>query len=526
MINPFSLLDGCVVAGYFALVAIVGFALSRGRSRDARDYFLAGGSIPPWLAAISVLATTQSAATFLGGPDYGYRGDFTYLGATLGALIAAFVVARVLMPRFYGQGVTTVYELLDRRFGAGAMRAAGGMFVVGRILAGGARLYLAAIAVSMIIFNDVSATGILTAATVLIFASFLFTFHGGLRSIVWIDLIQFATYAAAALAILAFLFIRIHAPLSTLLSALRAAPGGVDKLRLFDLSFATSRPFTLPAVLTGVTLLYIGNFGLDQDTTQRLLACKDARSGSRGLYFSVWATVPVVAVFIAIGSLLYVLYNRPDVVGAAHALSAARSFKGAEITIFMHFILTQTPPGLRGLATVGVLATAVGTTMSALNAMSSVLIQDFYRPWRTGRGRASEAHYVMAGRIGMGATGLATLGMAVLSFYWQHYTNAPLLDFVLSVMNFAYAGLLGVYFVAVFTSRGSALSVYAALAAGFAVILLLQPYVADRIGLPDAFRRLAFPWPLCLGTAASFLVCLTGRNRPQSVATNPSFPGV
>jgi Na+/proline symporter len=526
MINPFGLLDWIVVGGYFSVIALVGLALSRRQSLDARDYFLAGGSISPWLAAISVLATTQSAATFLGGPDYGYRGDFTYLGATLGALLAAFVVARVLMPRFYGQGVTTVYELLGRRFGPGAMRAAGGMFVIGRILAGGARLYLAAIAVSMIIFNDVSATGILTAAAALILASFLFTFHGGLRSIVWIDLIQFLTYAAAALAILVFLITRIHAPLPALLNALRAAPGGFDKLRLFDLSFATSRPFTLPAVLTGVTLLYIGNFGLDQDTTQRLLACKDARTGSRGLYWSVWVTVPVVAVFIAIGSLLYVLYNRPDLVGGSPALSATRSFKGADITIFMHFILTQTPPGLRGLATVGVLATAVGTTMSALNAMSSVLIQDFYRPWRAGRGAPSEAHYVMAGRMGMAVTGLATLGMAVLSFYWQHYTNAPLLDFVLSVMNFAYAGLLGVYFVAVFTSRGSALSVCAALAAGFAVILLLQPYVADRVGLPVAFRRLAFPWQLCLGTTISFLVCLTGRSGTRSSAIDPSFPGV
>jgi Na+/proline symporter len=275
-----------------------------------------------------------------------------------------------------------------------------------------------------------------------------------------------------------------------------------------------------------VTLLYIGNFGLDQDTTQRLLACKDARSGSRGLYLSVWATLPVVAIFIAIGSLLYVLYNRPDLTGAPHALAATRSFKGADITIFMHFILTQTPPGLRGLATVGVLATAVGTTMSALNAMSSVLVEDFYRPWRASRAVASEAHYVMAGRIGMAATGLATLAMAVLSFYWQHYTNAPLLDFVLSVMNFAYAGLLGVYFVAVFTSRGSTFSVIAALVAGFVVILLLQPYIAATIGLPNPFRQLAFSWQLCLGTAVSFLVCLLGRSRARSSAAALSFPGV
>jgi len=178
------------------------------------------------------------------------------------------------------------------------------------------------------------------------------------------------------------------------------------------------------------------------------------------------------------------------------------------------------------LATAGVLATAVGTTMSALNAMSSVLVQDFYRPWRARGVPAPESHYVFAGRIGMAVTGLATLGMAILSFYWQLYTNAPLLEFVLSVMNFAYAGLLGVYFTAVFTRRGSAASVMAALGVGFLVILLLQPYVADRLGLPDTLRRLAFPWQLCLGAGASFLTCVLGRSKVREQVNPPHFQGV
>jgi Na+/proline symporter len=220
----------------------------------------------------------------------------------------------------------------------------------------------------------------------------------------------------------------------------------------------------------------------------------------------------VVAVFIAIGSLLYIVYRRPDLMGHA-ALTPRRGVSGSDITIFMRFILTQAPPGLRGLATVGVVATCVGTTMSALNAMSSVLVQDFYRPWRSGEGTARpEHHYVRAGRIGMAATGLATLAMAAFSFYWRRYTDTPLLEFVLSVMNFAYAGLLGVYFTAVFTKRGSTASVIAALVVGFVVILVLQPYVADALGLPAGLRRLAFPWQLCLGAAAAFGVCVTGRS--------------
>ena len=237
---------------------------------------------------------------------------------------------------------------------------------------------------------------------------------------------------------------------------------------------------------------------------------------SRDTWFSSVRALTICPseVFVAIGSLLYIVYRRPDLMGPA-ALAPRGGVSGSDITLFMRFILTQAPPGLRGLATVGVVATCVGTTMSALNAMASVMVQDFYRPWRGGEGRKRpERHYVQAGRIGMGAAALATLAMAVFSFYWRQSTDTPLLEFVLSVMNFAYAGLLGVYFTAVFTRRGSTASVIAALVVGFAVILLLQPYVADALGLPGGLRRLAFPWQLCLGAAAAFAVCVAGRSPP------------
>ena len=110
--------------------------------------------------------------------------------------------------------------------------------------------------------------------------------------------------------------------------------------------------------------------------------------------------------------------------------------------------------------------------------MSSVIVQDFYRPWRESRGKPGEHHYVQAGRISMGLVGIALFGMSVLCFYWQRYTDMPLLEFALSVMVFAYSGLLGVFFTAVFTRRGSSKS---------------------------------FSWQLCIGTAAAFAVCLLGK---------------
>ena len=503
----FTTLDWTVVGGYILILAIAGY-LSTRRQRSAEDYFLAGHRVPVWLIAISVLSTTQSAATFLGAPDYSYRGDYTYLASNLGPIIGAILVGRFLIPRFYAEGVTTVYELLRERYGPVAMRAAGGMYLIGRIFASGARLYLAAIAVSMIVFTDIEPQNVLIASALLVVLGIAFTFIGGLRSVIWSDLVQVLLYVGAALVVLIILWTSIPVPTGEMVSALAAE----HKLRLFDLSLNPAAPFSLLAIVTGITLLFFASMGLDQDITQRFLACRDPREGKRALYASVLAGIPVVFLFLLIGSLLHIVYDRPDLMGHAAGAGAGGTFEGEKITIFMHYILTRIPPGVRGFVAVGVLAAAA--VNSGLISMSSVLVQDFYRPWAERRASRPEAHYVRAGRIAMLGLALALLAMSFLCFYWQRYTDAPLLDFALGVMTFAYSGLLGVYFTLLFTKRGSAASVIAALATGFIAIALQQNYVVDVLGLPASWKALAFPYQLCIGTAAAFATCLLGNRKP------------
>lgn len=508
----FTIYDWAVIALYVGLLAVAGYASTRRNIDSADDYFLAGHHVPTWLVAVSVLSTMQSAATFLGAPDASYRGDYTYLASNFAALIAAWVVAAFLIPRFYAIGASTVYELLEVRFDVVARRAAAAMYLVGRILASGARLYLAAIAVSMMIFLDVDAEHIMVASAVLVVFGIVFTLFGGLNAVIWSDLVQVVLYVGAALFVLVFLLWKIPAPLPDIWHALSHGADGARKLTLFDWSLDFSKPFSVWAILTGLVLLNMGNFGLDQDTTQRFLACEDGKSAKRALYMSAWVGIPVVALFMVIGSLLFIFYERPDLMGTG-AVAAAQTFSGEKITIFMSFILSEIPPGLRGLVTVGVIAAAA--INSGLISMASVLVNDFYRPLRERSGAVAEQHFVRAGRIAAILLALALFGMSVLCFYWQHYTNTPLLEFVLGVMVFAYSGLLGVYGVVVFTNRGATWSVIAALAAGFLTILVQQAYVVDMAGLPVAWKALAFPWQLCIGTAVAFGVCAMGKQHSE-----------
>lgn len=506
----FQTIDWAVLAGFIVLLVGIGLYYQRSDANDAKDYFLAGGKVPSWLAAISTIATMQSAATFLGAPDYGFKGDFTYLGTNIGTIMAAYFVGLVLIPRFYKMKAATVYDLLEKRYGTLAMRAAGIMFLIGRVLAEGSRIFLAAIAVSLMVFADVSLNTIIVSSFLIVFFSFIISFFGGLKSVMWTDLVLFFIYIGAAIGAFFYLLWLIPASGQEIVAGLAKTPEGVNKLKLFDFGLDFSKPFSFFAIITGMFLLSTASFGLDQDISQRLLASKDAKTGAKSLYTAALLTLPIIVLFIAIGQLLYVFYSRPDLMNTQNMPELTKSVSGENVTVFMHFIMTQIPPGLRALATIGVLAAAISTVNSGLNSMSSVLIQDFYKPWKERREKVPPHHFVDAGRYGMAIVGFFLFGMAVLSFEWQKSEDIPLLQFVLGVMTFAYAGLLGVYFTAIFTNRGSQASVIAALLVGFFSILMMQPWIAQTLNYPEVMQTLAFPWQLCIGTFISFVVCMLG----------------
>ena len=518
MTTGFSDLDWMVVGLYLAILLGMGWYFGTYKPKSASDYFLGGNKVPYLVVAVSVLATTQSAATFLGGPDQGFRGDYSYLAINISAILGSIFVAKILIPKFYEHNSTTVYEILGARYGDASMRAAGGMYLVGRLFAGGARLYLASIAVAMILFSNIDIMSIICASFIMMALGFLVTFMGGIRSVIWSDLFQFIIYGLSAIIILVFLWYQIPSSGTDIINGLKVSPNGVNKLRLFNFDMDFSNPWAMISILTGSILLYIGSFGLDQDITQRLLTCKNSFEGGRALLISAIVAIPVIWLFVSIGQLLHIFYERPDLMSTDYVGNKNNGFQGENITIFMFYILNELPAGLKGFVTVGVIAAAVSTINSGLNSMSSVIIQDFFRPWMDRKCIKPEVYYVVSSQISMGIVGVALFLMSVLCYYWQHYSDMPLVTFALSVMVFAYSGLLGVYFTVVFTNRGSPTSVICALGIGFFVTLIQQSYLVDLLGLPSSWKDLAFTWQLCIGTGLSFLGCQLGnQNIPVSL---------
>jgi SSS family transporter len=501
MNSAFTTLDWAIFGTYFLVLTLTSVILSQTKVKNTRDYYVGGNTVPMFAVAISVLATSQSAATFLGGPEYSYGKDLTFLGFYFSAFLAVVFVAKVLIPKFYAINAVTVYELLEHRYGSRAKKQAGVMFLIGRLFASGARLYIGALAISMILFLDITPSHVALSIAILMIGALAYAYYGGVKSVIFSDIIQAITYIGAGIAVLIYLYISLDADFTTLVSTLQTN----EKLRLLD--FSMSGGFSVWALLGGWLLLNIAAYGLDQDMTQRALTCKSAKEAQNSLMMSIYLTIPAAILFLFIGLLLYVFYQHPEL--SHFSTDVVQKFEGEKITIFMYYILHEMPEGMRGLVTVGAVAAALSSSNSVLGAMSSVAIEDLYKPWKLKKSKVDEMHFVRAGRKAVLFFAVALSLMAMLSYYWQRYTELPLLSFALGVMAFAYTGLLGVFAAALFTQRGTAKTVPLALIGGFLTVLLLQPYVLGS--LLDI--KLGFAWQILAGTIVAFGIMMSGKEK-------------
>lgn len=487
-----SAVDWLVVGVYVVAVGALGLFFSRRQSSD-REFFLASRRMPAWAAAVSVVATSLSAVTFIGAPEAAYGGNLTYLATNIGAILAALLVAAVFVPAFYRRDVTTVYELLDHSFGRSTRRAASLMFLVGRVMASGARLFAAAIPVSLMLFGNASPQGLLISIAIIALAAALYTATGGIAAVMWTDALQLAILLGAALVAAAMLHREIGLPLPELLGALREAraPDGSAKLTLIDTRLDPSLPFTLPAILLGFTLFNSAALGADQDLAQRTLTCRSTARASASVIGSQLLGACVVLVFMSVGLLLWVRHA-----GDASPPPARE--------VFLRFILEEVPPGLRGLMMAGLLAAAMSSMDSALNAMSSAAVHDVL-PARV----RAQFRDVSLSRACVWLFAALLAAFASLCVFWQRASGDGLIAFALGVMIYAYAGTLAVFLAALLTRRGSPASALAALATGFAATLAMD--VMRARGIVD----LSLGWRMLLATSLAMLVCVSGRaSRP------------
>jgi len=519
-----------ILAAYFAGMLALGLVFAR-RQKSTEEFFLAGRRIPVWAAAISIVGV--SAATFIGAPQDAYTGNLTYLSSNLAYFLAVAIVALFFVPAYFARGISTVYQLLEHRFGPGARRSAAGAFLLGRLLASGARLYIAAIPLALILFGEaLTARDLIIAVAVVAGVATLYTLLGGLDAVIWTDVAQTLLFIGAAVVAIVLLLHRIPlgaGEIGRLLAETRVADGS-SKLTVLDTRFSMSTDWNLWSAVLGLTLFNLAVVATDQDIAQRLLTFRSARRSSLSVFLSGFVGLLIALVFLVIGHLLYVYYRRPDVMGAAAPPAPPDDTR----TVFLTFIFTESPAGIRGLMLAGLFAGAMGALASSQAAMASTVVNDFYVPLRSRTpahaeppgAQASQKHLLLVSRCMVVVWGALLTGFAVLCILWQSSAKEKLIPFAMGVMIYAYSGLLAIFLTAVFTRRGSSASCIAAIITGILAAAALEfipkALAAQRPG--ETFIKLSLGWRMLFATLAAFAVCILPAQRREPASPAPNAP--
>src|SRR3954453_3265448 len=412
--------------------------------------------------------------------------------------------------------------------------------MVTRVLASGARLYVAAIALALA-YEMIRGVQPGQKETLLIYVgstiaivvlTAIYTTLGGIKAVIWTDFIQASIMMGSALIAVGLLYSQIPGGWDEICqrpggfgvsdfftTGLDPAKHGWDKIKgMFEVEY------TIFAGLIGSTFITMSTHGTDQDMVQRMLTAPDIRRSRRSLIMSGLADIPIVLTFLSIGLLLWTYYQiHPD-----------PSLPKTPNETFCHFILYQMPVGLRGLLIAGIFATAMGSLSTALNALATSFTRDWYEP------------YINPGATGeqsLRAVRWATIWFSLLmiivasttAYLVIVYPNVRIIPIVLSIFGYTYGSLLGVFFAGMLTrTRGNDRGNVLAMIAGFIVVAILSGLpnkVADIFHSkfyeqPDWLALMEFPWWIFFGTIVTFFIAIlfrTQRGHQQPVATASSL---
>ena len=461
-------LDLAVLVLYLGGVTLWGAWLGRGQTGGS-DYFLGRRELPWWAVMLSVVATETSTLTFLSIPGVSYLGTLTFLQLTFGYLIGRVVVASLLLPAYYRGDLTTAYGLLQHRFGMGARRFTSGVFMVTRLLADSVRLFATAIPLALV-------TGWPYELSILAIAliTVIYTYAGGIRAVVWVDVVQMVLYLGGGIVAL----IALQGLVDGGWGSIFAAAGEAGKLTVIDPSTDPGIPYTIWAGILGGGFLTLGSHGTDQLIVQRLLTCRTVSDGRRALIGSGFAVVLQYALFLLIGLGLWAFYQ-------------GRPFDRTD-EIFARFIVDELPAGITGLLIAGVFAAAMSSLSSTINSLASATAYDF---WAPAAGIEDDARILRAGKLFTIVWAVLLVGAAIIFIELSEGNTA--VEVALAVASLVYGGLVGAFLLGIFSARADQRSVILGMGVGILTVTLIWAFARQSI---------AWPWFVPIGTAVTVLL--------------------
>ncbi|MBI3013394.1 MAG: sodium/solute symporter [Elusimicrobia bacterium] len=465
------------------LSIFVGFFFGR-KEESTNDFFLGGRQVPWWAACLSFVATEISAVTIISVPAVAYTENWEYAQFFVGSFLARIVIAFLFIPQFYTYNCTSIYEFLKHRFGPETQYTASVFFFITRLLASGVRLMAASLAVSVLV-------GWHILPTILLFSiiSIIYIAWGGIKAIVWTNVLQALTFIGGGLAAIFFLLSQIEGGFSSVIEIAGSA-GRLDVFRwgpnLFESNFSEfiRKSLADPNIFWIATLngLFgsMAAFGTDQELMQRLLTVETRKESQKTMILTSIGSLSVLMIFLSVGACLFTFYSQNPALPLPEKLDK----------IFPNFIEQSMPVFLRGLLLSAVVMASID---SPLGSLTSSFVTDIYRPllYKTG----NERHYLFVSRVSVVIFGIL---LAVTAYFFSHFDKILWLAF--KIGGVTYGSLLGIFLLGLLTSRKANRGNVAAMIVSSLAMLILLVCSEKKI------ISLGWSWLLLMGTCSTFCV--------------------
>jgi SSS family solute:Na+ symporter len=498
--SSFGLLDIVVLVAYLAGTTALGIYLGRNQ-KSANDYFVADRSLPWWAVMFSIVAAETSALTFISIPGLAYMGNFGFLEVCMGYIIGRVVVASVLLPRYFAGNLVTAYALLGTRFGPETRRFTSVVFMVTRAMADSVRVFASAIPIALIIGPSLPKQYVMPAAILVLgVLTIVYTYRGGMRAVVWTELLQAAVYVTGGLAAMLLLGNAVDGGWTHILNS----AGAAGKLQVLDWYTGIDRPHTVWAGVIGGAFLSMASHGADQTIVQRMLSSRNLRDAQKAIIGSGLVVFALMTLFLTVGMGLWSFYG-------------AKEFATPD-SIFPTYIVTQMPHGLIGLLLASIVAATMSTHSGAINSLAASTTHDIYLPL-TGRS-ADDPSTFKAGRLfALGWGIILTVGALLFP-----EGKTPVVVIALSIASFTQGALLGAFFLGLYNARANQRDAITGMTVGIismAFIVFAKQLTAAYPRLTAAlgpFANVAWPWYVLIGLTITFttasLMALTHEQQP------------
>jgi SSS family transporter len=462
--------DYIIIAAY--LIGVAAFGIwSGGKQKSVKDYFLGSKTVPWWAVCFSIVAAETSTLTFISIPGLAYLTNLNFLQVTFGYLIGRILVAVYFLPAYAKGELKTAYSFLENRFGGKTRTFASIIFLFTRTAADGVRLFATAIPLKLMLGIDYPLAILLIAIV-----SLIYTYTGGLKGIIWVDVIQMFVYLGGAVVAGIYLLNIIPDGWSGIL--ISADEG--NKFDIFNLGFSGSisdffsQPYTLIGGVIGGVFLSMASHGTDQLIVQRLLATPDLKSSQKAIIGSGIIVIIQFAVFLILGVMLYAYYGTLEV----------RSDE-----IFPIFIIEVLPPGLTGLIIAGLFAAAMSTLAGSMSSLSSSTMIDIYIPF-FGK-NINEDKQLKISRMFT----VIWAGLLVSSAVLFMESPQAVVELALSIASFTYGGLLGTFLLGLLNKHARQEDALAGFIAGIFVMISVI-----------SLKLVAWTWFTLIGVIATLLI--------------------